>query len=143
MADIGYKTQLYVGSTTLATTATVKLAAVTSVTPPGLSLAELERTNMDDTDYVRRYMPGLVDPGTVQLELQWTPSSATDDLMRTMLTGREVRYWEVQFNGLNPIVKFGGKGFLTEYTPGAATPEGELTATATIRPSDGIWAEVS
>lgn len=142
MADIGYGAQLWVGASTGATTATVQFAALTGVTPPGLSVDEVETTNTDQTDYVRRFGPGLIDPGSVSIEGDYIPSSDTDDLIRTMIAGRQTRYMEIRFTKLSPVVKIGGRGFYTEFTPG--TPmDGKMTFTATIRPAEGLWAEVA
>lgn len=139
--NIGYKTHLYVGATIEAITATVAFAAITSITPPGITVDEIDGTNMDQTDYVRRFGPGLIDPGTVQFEMEWNPSDATHDVIRTMIAGRETRYMEIRFDGLTPVVKFGGRGFFTEFTPSGPI-DAKMTATATIRPSDGLWVEV-
>lgn len=139
MADIGYGVQLWVGANASAVTATLKVAEVTGITPPGYSVDEIEATNADQTDYVRRFIPGLIDPGTVQMDIDWLPNGANGDaLISTMILARETRYMEIRFTKLSPTVKISGRGFFTELTPGAPI-DGKMTATATIRVSEGVW----
>lgn len=139
MADIGYGVQLWVGADTAAVTATLKISDVTGITPPGYSVDEIDVTNADQTDYVRRFIPGLVDPGTIQLELDWLPNLSTADaLITTMILARETRYMEVRFTKMSPTVKISGRGFFTELTPATAI-DGKMTATATIRAANGVW----
>lgn len=142
MAEISYAVQLWVGATEAATTATVQIAGITSVSPPPLSADKVDVTHQDSPDWLREYMPGLLDQGDIPLELKWTPGMAAEDTIRAMMTGRETRYMEVRFTGMATAVKYGGRAFFTSFEPSAGAPGDELTASATACPV-GLWEEVA
>lgn len=137
MAEIGYGMQLWVAADTTATTATVKLAEITNITPPALEASEVEVTHTDSPNAIRQFIPGLSDPGSLEVEMNWTPESATDQLIRDMMFGRETRYMEIRFTQLDPAVTFAGRGFFMTYTPGAPLDD-RMTAAAAVRAA-GVW----
>lgn len=140
MANIGYLAQLWVGADEAATTATVQLAKLTNITPPEMSVDALETTSLDGTDYVREFMPGLIDPGEVGIDMNWDPGMATEDVIVTMLTGRETRYFEIRYPQMTPSVDYGGRGFFTSFAKGPSIDE-VMTASATLKAA-GLWEEV-
>jgi hypothetical protein len=140
MADIGYGVQLWAGANAAATTATVQVADLTGITPPALTVDDIDVTDLDGTDYVRRFIPGLIDAGEVALEMNWVPGGATEDLIRAMLLARETRYMEIRFTQLSPAVVYGGHGFFKSFAPDAPMPE-KMTGAATLRCTD-LWEEV-
>lgn len=140
MAEIGYLAQLWVGADEAATTATVRLATLTNITPPEMSVDALETTDLDGTDYVRTYGPGLIEPGELGLEMNWIPGHATEDLIVAMLTGRETRYFEIRYPQVATQVDYGGRGFFTSFAKGPSIDE-VMTASATLKAA-GLWEEV-
>lgn len=137
MAEIGYGMQLWVAADEAAVTATVKLAEITNLTPPALEASEVETTHTDSPNAIRQFIPGLSDPGSLEVEMNWAPESATDTLIRDMMFGRETRYMEIRFTQYSPEVVFGGRGFFMSYTPGAPLDD-RMTATANVRAA-GVW----
>lgn len=139
-AEIGYRTELWVAADTTATTATVQLANITSITPPGLSVDSIDTTTMGGTSHVRSFIPGILDPGEMSLEMNWELGDATDALIRAMMKGRETRYMEIRFPQLADTPVFGGRGFFTGFEPGVPLDD-KMTGSATVKCA-GLWDEI-
>lgn len=86
MADIGYGVKVALkaaGSDDF-----TELAEVMSITPPTLTTDEVETTHMASAGGFREYIPGLVEAGSVEMELNHTENSATDILISALVAGR-------------------------------------------------------
>ena len=142
MAEISYAVQLWVGANEAATTATVQLAGIKSVNIPPLSADKVDVTHQDSPDMLREYIPGMLDQGELSIELGWTPGMAAEDVIRTMMIGRETRYMEVRFTGLSTAVKYAGRAFFTGFEPSPGSVGDEMTASATACATT-LWEEVA
>lgn len=130
--DIGYLTDVLVGANLAAVTATVLLAGVTNVTPPALMRDEFERTAMGGTDFMKLFGPSLVDPGELQLELNWLPNAATETLMREMFAERTGRLMMIRFKMVTPNPTCSFRAWLKERGP-AVPMDDKMTCSATFR----------
>ena len=63
---------------------------VTDISPPASSVDAIDATHMASGDF-REFVPGLIDPGEVSIEMNLTASSASDDLLHAWLEARENR----------------------------------------------------
>lgn len=132
--DIGMGTLIRVGATMAAITATVALARARNVTPPPYSRDAVDVTSLDSPGHTREFMPGLIDRGDCTLEILWVPGDPTDDVIREMMAERETRLIEVSFPQIaSPVPTCSFRAFLTGYEPGGVTPEGEMTASITLK----------
>lgn len=130
--DIGYQTDVLVGANLAAVTATVALAGVTAVTPPALMRDEFERTAMGGTNFLREFAPSLIDPGELQLELNWLPNAPTETLLREMFAERSGRLIMIRFRMVTPNPTCSFRAFLRERTP-AVPMDDKMTCSATFR----------
>ncbi len=58
-----------------------ELAEITNVTPPNAQVNDVEVTHMKSPGRAREFRPGLTDYGTATFEMNWIPSSATDNFI--------------------------------------------------------------
>lgn len=130
--DIGYQTQVLVGTNVAAATATVLLAGVTNVTPPAMVRDEFEKTAMGGTDFLRSFGPSLVDPGELQMELNWLPNAPTEVLLRDLFAERQGRLIMLRFNMVTPNPTCSFRGFLRERSP-AVPMDDKMTCSVMFR----------
>lgn len=126
MADIGYDSEFGIEGTTPGTY--VKVAAVTAITPPGMTRDAVEVTHLESPDMYKEYIPGLKDGGEATITLNFTPS-ATDVVVAAFENDAADKYQVTFPNGV--MLRF--TGFFTGYTPPELTPGGNMVATATIK----------
>jgi predicted secreted protein len=141
MAEIAYQIQLWVGATEVATTATVQIAEVNSINLPAISVDEQDVTHMGSPNWLREYLPGLVDQSQISVDMNYVQSSPTDDLLRTMAVGRQIRFWEIRFTAPATDIVFAGRAFITNYEPGTQTVGEKMTGALALRCTT-LWAEV-
>ena len=141
MAEIAYQIQLWVGATEVATTATVQVAEVTSINLPSLTVDEKEVTHMDSPNWLKEYLPGMIDQSEIGADINYVQSSPTDDLLRTMTAGRQIRYWEIRFTAPATDIKFGGRAFIKNYEVPTLTVGEKMSSTLAMRCTN-LWIEV-
>lgn len=132
MSDIGYGCEVWVGTNTAATTATVKLLLITSHTPPELVRDEVEVTNEDSAGYMKEFIPGLTDPGEFQFGGNYEPDNATEEVLLAMLAERTGRIIEFRFTNLTGEPVYRGRGWLKSFVRGVPM-EDKMTFEATLR----------
>ena len=130
--DIGYQTDVLVGTNVAAVTASVLLAGATSVTPPALSRDEFEKTGMGGVSFLREFGPSLIDPGELAMELNWLPNAATETLLREMFTERQGRLIQIRFKMVTPNPTCTFRAFLRERSP-SVPMEDKMTCSVTFR----------
>ncbi|RYE64060.1 MAG: phage tail protein, partial [Oxalobacteraceae bacterium] len=85
-ARIGYGTRYEIWNATLPVPAFVFVAEVTSVTPGAASADRIDATHMMSPGRRREYIAGLIDNGEASFEINWVPGSATDELLRSLMS---------------------------------------------------------
>lgn len=79
----------------------VEVAEVINITPGEATTDRVEATHMQSPGRRREYISGLIDSGTASLEINWLPSSATDVLLRSLMTAGTVTDHRITFpNGV-------------------------------------------
>lgn len=63
----------------------VALAEVTNITPPNFTLDQIDVSHMQSPGKVREFIPGLIDPGECSFEMNFVPSSTSDDRLLELL----------------------------------------------------------
>ncbi len=86
-ADIGYDTVFAIETAVGVFTA---LAEVFEVTPPEISVDQVEVTHFKSAGRSREYIPALSDNGTASASMNYVPNSATDQLLDGLLTSGDV-----------------------------------------------------
>jgi predicted secreted protein len=88
MADarIGYGATYEIWDASLTTPAFVALEEVISITPGEAETDRVEVTHMQSPGRRREYVSGMIDSGEASVEINWLPGSATDLLIRGLLT---------------------------------------------------------
>lgn len=97
LADIGYDTSfaIKVGA------AFVVLAEVYEVTPPEVSVDQVEVTHFKSPGRSREYIAALSDNGTASASMNYVPNSATDQLIETLLTSGDTAEMQITYpNGV-------------------------------------------
>lgn len=114
-----------------------RIAEVTSITPPTETTDSVEVTHMESADMTREFIPGLIDPGEVGLDMNWIPGSDSDELLRAWRERRKARI-------IYPnAVKWTFSAFKTSYsgeTPMEDKMAGSLTAKVTSSVLPGVVA---
>jgi len=110
------------------------LAECFDFTPPADTVAEVEVTHFKSPDRRREYRPGLTESGTVSLEMNYIPGSATDLLVDAARANGTI--WEIVATYPNGVsVNF--IGFVQEYTK-AIPLDDRLTATVGLRVTGAV-----
>ena len=124
-ADLGYNTRFAIedapGSGVF-----VELAEVYSVTPPEISVDQVEVTHFQSPGRSREFIPALSDNGTAQAEMNFVPNSPTDQRLEALKAAGTVLSMRITYpNGAR--VTF--SAFVVSYSKNI--PFGErMTATA-------------
>ena len=82
-AQIGLGAEFWLGN---ATNVLTKLGEILTVTPPNSQTAEIEATHMGSPNRRREWIAGLIEDGDGTFEMNYTPNSATDILIRAAQT---------------------------------------------------------
>ena len=130
-AMIGYGTRFYMAATPGAAALT-KLAEVTSVAPPEETVAEVEVTHYESPNRTREFIAGLSDAGSMTVEMNWLPGSATDELLSTARADREVRLCRIVTPPDEDARQFTFPAYVSGYTRSLPLDD-KMVATVTLR----------
>lgn len=96
-ADIGYDTVFAIK----VSGSFVSLAEVFEVTPPEVSVDQVEVTHFKSANRSREYIAALNDNGTASASMNYVPNSATDQLLDTLLGTGDVAEMRITYpNGV-------------------------------------------
>lgn len=139
-ARIGYGTKYSIWDASLTTPAFVEIAEVTSVTPGAAQADRIDATHMQSPGRRREYIAGLIDSGEASFEINWIPGSATDELLRELMSSGAVVEHKIEFpNGVT--VTFDAS--ITGYEKSIPVDD-RMTATITVAVSgDETWGEAT
>lgn len=93
-SSIGWKSEFHLHNGT----SLVKLAGVTAITPPSPETEEVDDTDLDATNRFRTFIPGMRDPGTVEVVMNYVGGSTTDTLVRAAQAAADVRACKVVYS---------------------------------------------
>ncbi len=123
-ADIGYGTTF--------TWHAVVIGEITRIGPVTLTIAKQDATTLASPDAHKEYLPGLIDPGDLEIEGWLDPDDAGQILILVDFNARTEQAWLITFPAAISGAVWGGNGYCIGFTAGDATPEGLVPFTATI-----------
>ena len=126
----GFGTFLKRGDGTSSETFTTILEVV-NISGPGETLELIDATHMESPSNYREYLPSLLDSGEVTFDMNFLPSAANQVGVRTDLTGRTKRNWELIFTD-STATKYSFAGYVTSLEPSAQIDD-KLSYSATIK----------
>lgn len=120
------------------------VAELTRVGPVSLTVSKQDATTLASPDSFKDILPGLVDPGDVELEGLFRPDDTAQRAMLTDMKARQKRAFIIAFPTALSTTTWAGDAYCTAFAAGDATPEGIIPFTATIsivgKPTLGVTA---
>lgn len=110
---------------------------LTSVTAPGWTREDIDATHHQSPDgWAESILSAVKKQTALAIEFNWVPAN-TGSIKAAFEAATKV-YWKIEFpDGSSVIVKAG----MSEFTPGAMTPDGKMTGTASFSPTgEPTWA---
>lgn len=114
------------------------VAEVVNISGPGESLELIDATHMESPSSYREYIPSLLDSGEVTFDMNFLPNDANQSGLRTDLTGRTKRNWQLVFTDSNTTT-YSFAGYVTSIEPSAQIDD-KLSASATIKVTGPVTA---
>lgn len=113
----------------------VTIANIMNISPPNMQRDSLETTKHNDEDRFRTFIPGLIDPGEIQLSVTWDPDDTTHDFIDE-LESANVADYKIKFPAaVAKELEF--KAFLTNFEPSGEV-DGLLSADVTYKVSGPV-----
>lgn len=132
-ANIGYNTRFAIENAP-GSGVFVELAEVYSVTPPEMTVDQVEVTHMQSPGRSREYIAALSDNGTAQAEMNFVPNSATDQRLEALRAAGTVLAMRITYpNGVR--VTF--SAFVATYSKGVPVAD-RMTATAGFKVTGNV-----
>jgi predicted secreted protein len=103
------------------------LGMITGIRRAGIKVDAIDATNMNSTSGAREYIPGMADYGSYEIDLDWQPHDATDQLILAAL--RATRTFEITYPS---GAKDTGSCIVTDYS-GAVPLDDKMTGTITVK----------
>lgn len=117
------------------TSSPVTIANIMNITPPNLSRDALETTKHNDSNRWRTFIPGLVDPGEVKLDITWDPAETSHDFL-TDIASATIGDYSIVFPD-TAATTWTFKAFVTGFEPSGEV-DGLLSATVTFKLSGPV-----
>lgn len=127
-----------------------ELVQVVSFSLPDITAEQVETTHLKSPGRMREYTAGMIDPGEIEIVLNFRPGSATDVLLEaahaSAIAGGVNRYVRLGVPELGTTTRmYNFLGAVLNYSKGEVTADGKLEATVTIGvrsvPTTGNWVE--
>jgi len=105
---------------------------LTRIGPVNLTISKQDSTNLAPTSATKTILPGLIDPGDVEIEGWFTPSDTGQAGMRADMLSRTVKEFIITFPTSISSSTWTGNAYVTALSAGDVTPEGIIPFSATI-----------
>ena len=105
---------------------------LTRIGPVSITIAKQDSTNLGATNEFKTILPGLLDPGDVDLEGWFRPGDTGQAGMIADMLTRTVKEAIITFPTSISSSTWTMQAYVTAFTAGDATPEGIVPWTATI-----------
>lgn len=99
-----------------------------SIDGPEITIEEIDATDLDSE--VMETEPGLPDPGSISMTINYRPTDATHQLLYDLAFTPTVELWQLVFKD---GTKYPFSGWLSKFSPGGAEVNGKITAEIEIR----------
>jgi hypothetical protein len=134
-AKIGYDTRFSV-ETAVGSGIYVEMGEVTNLTAPNFQVDQIEVTHMQSPNRTKEFIAGLGDPGSMTIDLNHIPSSATDDFIIAWRAAGETRSCRITWPGGAVTDTFGG--FVQGYEPTPGGPNVKMSSKLTVRVAGAV-----
>lgn len=114
----------------------IVVGEVTRIGPVSKTVTKVDATTLATTDEYKEYLPGLIDPGDLDIEGWLDPDDTGQVALNTDLDARTEQDWIITFPISISSATWAGKGYCIGFSAGDATPEGMVPFTAKIALSD-------
>ncbi len=110
----GYGSLLKRGASTSGSASTnynfVTVSEVKSIKGPNVEVSVLDVTTHSSaaSGNYREKVPSLIDPGTIEVEMNWVPTDTTIQGLRSDMTARTKRDWQIWPAGTSYSINFSG-----------------------------------
>lgn len=120
--------------------ALTELLGVTGVSFPEDSVDEIDVTTLKAAGRRKQFISGMIDSGTFDVEMNYVPNSATDQLCRAALTAGDIRAWKIGAPDDDGTLlrQFSGNGFVKGYKIEPLSTSDAMKATLMIRVSGAV-----
>lgn len=135
-AKIGYGTTLTWHGETV-----VELTRIGAVK---LSVTKVDSTTLSSPDFYKEFIPGLLDPGDVEIEGLFRPDDAGQTALKTDMEARTSHSFTIAFPTALSTTTWTGTAYITAFEAGDVTIEGMIPFTAMMsivgKPTLGVTA---
>jgi len=137
-------TSAKIGSTTTLTWNGDSPLELTRIGSVNLTATKVDSTTLGSADYYKEFIPGLLDPGDVEIEGFFRPDDAGTLLLKTDMEARTSAAFTIAFPTALSTTTWTGTAYITAFSAGDATPEGIIPFSATMsivgKPTLGVTA---
>jgi len=105
---------------------------LTRIGPVNLTISKQDSTNLAPASATKTILPGLIDPGDVEIEGWFTPSDTGQAGMRADMLTRTVKQFIITFPTDISSSTWTGNAYVTALSAGDVTPEGIIPFIATL-----------
>lgn len=105
---------------------------VTRIGPVDITIAKQDSTNLAPANAFKTILPGLLDPGDVEIEGWFKPGDTGQAGMLADMLSRTVKEFIITFPTSISSTTWTGQAYVTAFSAGDATPEGIIPWTSTI-----------
>ena len=105
---------------------------LTRISPVSITIAKQDSTNLAPANAFKTILPGLLDPGDVDLEGFFTPGDTGQAGMLADMLSRTEKEFIITFPSAISSSTWTGDAYVTSFVAGDVTPEGIIPWTATI-----------
>lgn len=110
-----------------------ELVEVVSFSLPSDTGERVETTHLKSPGRRRQYTSGMIDPGEIEITLNFRPGSDTDDAIETALSAGDERYLRLVVPELGvPAWQYDLRGVVLTYDKGTVEADGKMEATVTF-----------
>lgn len=110
-----------------------ELVQVVSFSLPSDTGERVETTHLKSPNRRRQYTSGMIDPGEIEITLNFRPGSDTDVAIEGALSDGDERYLRLVVPELGvPTYQYDVKGVVLSYDKGTVEADGKMEATATF-----------
>lgn len=113
-----------------------ELAEVMDISLSGEDASEIDVTDLSATDRRRKFKPGIIDPGSCEVTLNFVPGNTQHESLRTLQAAGTTRNWRIQWP-TSPVKTWEFAGFIKSIN-WSAQVEDTIKSNVTIRVSGAI-----
>lgn len=121
-----------IGSTTTLTWHGDSPLELTRIGSVILTATKVDSTTLGTADFYKEFIPGLIDPGDVDIEGLFRPDDAGTILLKTDMEARTSQTFTIAFPTALSTTTWTGTAYITAFSAGDATPEGIIPFKATM-----------